>query len=156
MLKVPPALNKFNYTLEAYQLGSLAAELGDKIVAEYDQHKADFAKKSDRARYLTALLLYQVYPALAGEEEIPGSGLLKSSHPAALAAKPFFTGLDAQLKDVGRSALELVNSGGAQQKKARDELAKQVSELRSFLKTNQPSDADLFPGAPKIALNPPR
>jgi hypothetical protein len=154
MLKIPAGTAKFSFNLASYQLGLLAADLGDKIIAEYDQHKADFAKKGDRARYLTALLLYQVYPALAGDEEVPGSGILKSSHPAAVAAKPFLTGLEAQIKDVAKAALEFINSGGAQQKKARDELGKQVGELRSFLDKNKPADTELFPGAPKIAPKP--
>jgi hypothetical protein len=156
MLKVPPAAAKFNFNLEAYQIGLLAADVGDKIVAEYDLHKTNFAKQSDRARYLSGLLIYQVYPSLAGDEEVPGSGLIKSTHPAAVAAKPFLTGLEAQMKDVAKAALEFINSGGAQQKKARDELAKQAGELRAFLGKNRPGETDLFPGAPKIALNPPQ
>jgi hypothetical protein len=154
MLKIPSGTPKFSFNLAAYQLGLLAADHGDKIIAEYDQNKVNFAKKSDRARYLTALLLYQVYPALAGDDEVPGSGLLKSSHPAAIAAKPFLTALEAQIKDVAKAALEFINSGGAQQKKARDELAKQVGELRSFLEKNKPAETELFPGAPKLAPKP--
>jgi hypothetical protein len=153
MLNVP-ANTKFNYALESYQVGQIAAELGDKIGKEYDLHSKNFVKQSDRARFLAALLMYQVYPALSGDDDLRGSGLLKSGHPAAVAARPFMTGLDGQLREVSQAALELLNAGGNQQKKTRDELGKQVNELKSYLDKNRPTDANLFPGGPKIPLNP--
>ncbi len=77
MLTIPGS-QPYNYKLAAYQVGRLATEIGDRIVADYDQRKAKFTKagQSDYARHLTGLLLYQVYPAVAGEDNVQNSGLL--------------------------------------------------------------------------------
>ncbi len=80
MLTVPGG-QPYNYKLAAYQVGRLAVDIGDRIVADYDQRAAKFAKsgQSDYARHLTGLLLYQVYPAVAGEDDVANSGLLRGA-----------------------------------------------------------------------------
>jgi hypothetical protein len=153
---IPAATPTFNFKLATYQVGRLAADLGDKMVADYDQRKAKFTRQNDYSRYLTGLLLYEVYPALAGEDDVPNSGLIHSRHPAAVAGRPFMSGLDEQLKNLGRAAGELLTAGGGQVKEARDDLNGRVVELKTFLEKNRPgpAESELYPGGPKIAINP--
>jgi hypothetical protein len=155
MITVPGG-QPYNYKLVAYQIGRLAADIGDRMVADYDQRAAKFTKagQSDYARHLTGLLLYQVYPAVAGEDAVPNSGLLHAMHPASTAARPFTTGLEDQIKKLGRATNELLTAGGGQVKQARDDLAAQVVELKSFLDKNRPApnETELFSGGPKIQL----
>ncbi len=157
MLKVPGG-QQFDYKLVAYQVGRFAAEIGDKIVSDYDQKKVKFTKtgQSDYARHLTGLLLYQVYPAVAGEDEVPQSGLLRVMHPAAAAARPFTTRLEDEIKKLGRAANELLTAGGGQVQKARDDLAAQVVEFKAFLDKNRPApnETELFSGGPKVQVKP--
>lgn len=156
MLTIPAANPSFNFKLATYQTGRLAAEIGDRILADYNQRKDKFTRQNDHARYLTGLLLYEIYPALAGEDDVPNSGLLHSRHPAALAARPFMTGLEEQLKNLGRAAGDLLTAGGGQVKQASADLEARVVELKSFLEKNRPGpgETELYPGGPKIAINP--
>jgi hypothetical protein len=156
MLTIPASIPTYNFKLATYQTGRLAADIGDKILADYGQRKDKFTRQNDQSRYLTGLLLYQVYPALAGEDDVPNSGLLHSRHPAALASRPFMSGLDEQLKNLGRAAGDLLTAGGGQVKEASADLEARVVELKSFLEKNRPGPAEteLYPGGPKIAINP--
>jgi hypothetical protein len=158
MLTIPAAAANYSMKLAAYGLGRLAADLGDRMVAEYDLRKEKFTKagQSDYTRYLAGMLLYQVYPALAGEDGVANSGMLNSKHPAAGPARPFMMGLDEQLKALGRAANELLTAGGGQVQEARDNLAARVTDLKSFLDKNRPAanETELFAGGPKIQLPP--
>ena len=151
-----PANASYNFPLEAYQVGRLAADIGDKIVADCTQRGPSFSKAggNDYARYLTGLLLYEVYPALAGVDDVANSGRINSRHPAALAARAVLSGLDEQLKNVGRAANELLTAGGGQVQEARNDLAARIVELKSFLDKNRPTSVELFPGGPKLPINP--
>jgi hypothetical protein len=154
-IPIPQGNARFNYSLETYHIGRLAAEIGEKIVNEYDTHPKDFLKRSDQARSLTGLLLYQVYPAIAGDDEIKDSGLMK----VRLLGDPqlrLMKGLDEQLKGVGRSAMEMLKAGGGDVKARRDDLAAKVGELNAFLAKNRPSDVELIPGGPKYPIAPPQ
>ena len=149
---VPDSVAKFNFKLEAYFVGRLAAEIGDRIGAEFDTHESTFAKESDSARYLTGLLLYPVYSALGGDENLRDSGFLRMRHPALTPVMPFIRGLDEQIKNVSQAAMDLINAGGAQTKERRGVLATRVSELKAFLEKNRPDDSALTPDGPKFAL----
>lgn len=149
-----PANANYNFPLEAYQVGRLAADIGDKIVADYDRRKAKFPRENDHSRYLTGLLIYQVYAALGGLDDVPNSGRLNSRHPGALSARALLSGLDEQLKNVGRAANELLTAGGGQVQSARDDLAARIVELKSFLDKNRPTNIELYPGGPKLPINP--
>jgi hypothetical protein len=155
MLTMPANAN-YNFPLEAYQVGRVAADIGDKIVADCDHRGPSFSKAggNDSARYLTGLLIYQVYPALAGVDDVPNSGRLNSRHPAALASRTLLAGLEEQIRNVGKAANELLAAGGGQVKEARNDLAARVTELKSFLDKNRPANIELFPGGPKFPLTP--
>ncbi len=65
MMRVNPAITKYNFPLIAYHIGEVAADLGEKVHASY-------ANNPVRASHLAGLLLYQVYPALFGWQPGPG------------------------------------------------------------------------------------
>ncbi len=141
---------QFNFTIEAYHIGRLAAELGEKVGYEYDQNEKLFAKRSDYARYLTGLLLYQVSPSLGGEQMVQNSGLLNMRHPGIAPAKKFMTELDDQIKNVIQEAVDLLRAGGAELPGIREKLGKRVAELNAFLDKNRPENVELYPGGPKF------
>ena len=151
MMKVPGSVSPYNFTLIGHEIGELAADLGKQIVEEYDDNPANFDKEKDQAAHLTALLLFQVYPALVGEEGVRDSGLLHSPHPDAAAAKPFLTKLDDKVKAVSRGAYELLRAGGVGNLARRNELDVKVTDLKSFLAQNMPKDRHLVPGGPEFA-----
>jgi hypothetical protein len=153
MLTVPGA-QPYNFKLATYQIGRLAADLGDRMLADYAQRgEKKFSRQSDYTRHLTGLLLYQLYPALAGEDNVANSGLSHAAHPGATASRAFAAGLEDQLKKFGRAANDLLTAGGGQVQQARNDLAAQVAELKAFLDKNRPAanEWELFPGGPKLA-----
>ena len=154
MIPVPSSQASFNFPLVAYKIGRLALEIGEKIGEEYDLLEKDFTKRSDYARFLTGLLLYQVDPALSGESEIQGAGLLKMRHNALGPVQPFLKGLDEELKGLSRESIALLRAGGNETKGVRKEIAARVASLSSYLDKNRPADAPLYPGGPKFPLAP--
>jgi hypothetical protein len=154
MMKVSNAVAPYNYTLIGHEIGNLAAELGKQIVEEYDRAPANFDKEKDQAAHLTSLLLFQVYPAIIGEEGVRDSGLNHSPHPNAGAAGPFLKKLDDKVKAVTRGAYELLRAGGVGNLARRNELDVKVTDLKSFLAQNLPKDRHLVPGGPEFELNP--
>jgi hypothetical protein len=155
MIPIPSGTARFNYALETYHMGRLAAEIGDKIVHEYELHPKDFLKRSDYARSLTGLLLYQVYPAIAGDDEIKDSGLMKvRSLPEP--QMRLLRGLDEQLKSVSSAAVELLKAGGGEVESRSKVLGARVAELNAFLDKNRPSEVELIPGGPKFPIAPPQ
>jgi hypothetical protein len=153
MMKVTPQVSPYNFELLGYKIGEFAAELGEKIVEEFDVNAANFEKRKDRANVLTSLLIFQVYPALTGQEGVTEAGLLKSNHPSLAAAKPFLTKVEAKVKDVTREAFELIRAGGVAQKSRRDDLDAKTSDLKGFLAQANPKDRHLVPNGPEFAAN---
>ena len=45
-------------------------------MAEYDENQAEFEKEKEQAHHLSALLVYQVIPAIAGDPMTPDSGFI--------------------------------------------------------------------------------
>lgn len=155
MMRVAPQVTPYNYSLAGYEVGEVAADLGTKIVAEYDQHAESFDRDKDRATTLAAHLMFQLIPAVAGEEAISDSGLLRATHPDAGAAKPFLAKLDERIKALGREAYELSRAGGVAQKGKRDDVAAKVADLKALLDQNKPKDRRLVPGGPLFAVGGP-
>ncbi len=156
MMRVAAQVDPYNFKLAGSEIGELAATLGIKIVAEYDENADTFDRDSDQARSLAALLIFQVVPSLSGEETPTDSGLLRSTHPNAADAKPFLTKLDEKVKAVSREAFELLRAGGTAQKVRRNELAAKVSDLKTFLDQNKPKDRRLVPNGPLLPDNIPK
>ena len=154
MIQPSNQIAKLNYALVTYHVGKLVAEIGDKIGEEFDQADGRFDKRKGPATYMTGLLLYQLLPAFDGLPNVRSSGLINNSHPSAVANKPFAQGVETQLREVSKAALELIRSGGAAQAAARKALAARVTELNSFLQKNKPTDVELIPGGVKFPIGP--
>jgi hypothetical protein len=153
MMKVSPQVSPYNFELLGHKIGELAVDLGQKIVEEYDVSAANFEKRKDRSNLLTSLLIFQVFPALDGQEGVTESGLLRSTHPGLAAAKPFLTRVKDKVKDVTREAFELNRAGGVAQKSRRDDLDAKTSDLKGFLAQVNPKDRHLVPNGPEFAAN---
>ena len=154
MLKVPPQITPFNFMLAGSEVGYLTVDLGTRIIAEFDANAANFDRAKDDAAELTSLLMFQVIPAIGGEEGVTESGLLKGNHPDLSAAKPFLSKLDEKIRDVTREAYDLLRKEAANQKSKRDDLAAKVADLKTFLEANKPRDRRLVPGGPLFAGQP--
>ena len=128
MMRVP-ANARIDYTRIAGDIGKLAAELGDKILAVRS------IETEDQARELIALLAVPIYNSVKGEPEQSRSGLV---NVVALGkAAPFVTSLDPLLKAVAASAVQLGNAQGQQMHRgAHDALEKNVKALKNFLAQN--------------------
>ena len=151
MMKVPNAVAPYNFTLIGHEIGGLAAELGKKVVQEYDDDPANFDKEKDQAAHLTSLILFQAYPALIGEDGVRDSGLLHSTHPDAGTARSSLTEVDKRVKAVSRGAYELLRAGGVGNLARRNELDVKLTDLKTFLAQNKPKDRHLVPGGPEFA-----
>jgi hypothetical protein len=152
MITIPNSQGGYNFGLEGYHIGRLAAELGEKIGSEADANESNFTKRSDYARHLTGLLLYQVIPSLSGESDVLNSGLLNSRHPGIARVQPFLKGLDDQLKSLSRDCVDMLKAGGNDVKKARGKVGQRVAELNAFLDKNRPTETMIYPGGPQFPI----
>jgi hypothetical protein len=158
MMKIAPSVAPYNFDLIGHEIGELTGDLGRQIVREFDADPANFDRDKDLAAHLTSLLLFQVYPALIGqvypaqngEVRVRDSGLLNSTHPNAVAARPLLAKIDDRVKAVTREAFELLRAGGAGNKAKRNDLDAKLADLKSFLGQAIPKDRHLVPGGPEI------
>jgi hypothetical protein len=151
MMKVSSQVTPYNYNLIGYELGRVAVELGEEIVQEFDDNPNDFERESAQAYHLASLLLFQVYPALIGEEGVRDSGLLRAPHPSLGASKPFLSKLDDLIKAVAKEAHDMLKAGGTSVKDKRNDLDAKVADLKRFLGSTLPKDRHLVPGGPEFA-----
>jgi len=137
MLRISTANGKVNFPLIAYYVGEVAADLGERVAASY-------ATNMTQARYWTAPLLYQIWPALNGLSGVRDSGLL---HMPSLAPadRTFIDQVNGLVKPVAKSAVELIKSPTGGREKLAKELSDRVGALKTFLDKNQPSDTKLVP-----------
>ena len=151
-MKAPSGGSTYNYALIGHELGELVVDLGNQIVEEYDDDPAKFDKEKDEATQLASLLIFQVYPAVIGQEGVRDSGLLQNK--AAAVVKPFLSKLDEKIKAVTRGAYELIRAAGGGNKSARNELDAKLADLKSFLATSSPKDRRLIAGGPEFPTHP--
>ncbi|WP_435016280.1 hypothetical protein TA3x_003844 [Tundrisphaera sp. TA3] len=144
-MTVPTTVRGYNFALLGDAIGRLAADLGDRIVAEYDRNADDFTNRSDEAALLTGFLLFQTFGAIGGEPGVKEAGLPQMTHPDARAQSSYFKELSDRIQAEAKQAVDLLRSGGADQKGQRDKLAERVKELREFLATKPPKDRRLVP-----------
>jgi hypothetical protein len=151
MMRAPAQIVPYNFELLGYKIAELSADLGGRIVDQYDENSSNFEKHKDRASQLTCLLVFQVVPALDGMDGITETGLLRSTHKSLDAAKDYLKKVDAKVKDVTRESYELIRAGGVAQKSKRDDLEGKLTDLKGFLTQSAPKDRHLMPNGPEFA-----
>jgi hypothetical protein len=145
MIRVNPAIAKYNFGLIAYHLGLLSAELGEKI-------DSSFNSNPNQSEYLTGLLVTPIAQAFNGVEGARESGLLHvpSSHPSIGPSQSFIKQVSDHVLPVAKAAVELVRVRGTGQVPARKkDLSERVASLKSFLDKSAPKDFHLVPGGPE-------
>jgi hypothetical protein len=158
MVRVNPAMAKYNFGLIAYDIGQLAAELGDKI-------SATFALNPVLAERWTALLVGPIYQAFYGFEGARESGLLHvpAGHPNFGPNQSAIRQIAELQTAVAKAAVEMIRAPGAQAKalaaqdpkkpfKELNDLNERVAALKAYLSKNPPKRFELMPGGPEFRL----
>ena len=156
MMKVSPQISPYNFAMVGREIGELIIDLGAEIVDEFDDNQANFDKEKEEAHHLSALLLYQVLPALSGEEGVGDSGLLNSTNSSLSPVKPQLVKLEEKGKAVAREAYELIRAGGTSQKDKRNDLDSKVADLKSFIGQVAPKNRRLLPDGPEFPVVAPQ
>ncbi|WZO96320.1 hypothetical protein EP7_003311 [Isosphaeraceae bacterium EP7] len=136
MMKIAPPLQGYNTNLAAYAIGRAAADLGDQIVETHS------SEGSQKAQQLTSMLLYQVYPALAGDPAVQGSGASKAQG----ADKAVVDQIVNQVKAVAAAAVRLSQAAGTTIEARKKDLSARVADLKATLDKNTPKDRRLVAG----------
>ncbi|WP_435010538.1 HEAT repeat domain-containing protein [Tundrisphaera lichenicola] len=150
VMRYPPQISPMNFELLGQEIGELAVNLGQRIVNQFDTNADNFDRSKDRAGQLTSLLIFQVFPALSGQEGISDSGILRSTHPGLASAKGFLTQVENNIKEVARESYELIRAGGVAQKTKRDDLEAKVASLKSQISQANPKTRRLIPDGPEF------
>jgi hypothetical protein len=153
MMRVSNAISKYNFPLIAFHTGEIAADLGDKIAATYQDNPI-------LAAHWTGLLLYQLYPALWGYSSIGSqppfareAGLLSVTNLGP--SRGFIQQVGDSIKAVSKASADLVNGTRGQVPANLKALSEQVAALRAVLDKNPPADKRLVPGGPVLPIRNP-
>jgi hypothetical protein len=139
-MQITSAVADYNYTLVAYAVGLLAANLGDQVMAAYAESGAPL--NETKAQYMTSLLIGPIYQAFEGQPGLRESGLL---HVNAGVPRSEIQKVLDQIKPVASAALDLVRAPGGQRKARRVDLGARVTALKEFLAKNSPANRHLVP-----------
>ena len=144
MMRVNPAVARYNFGLIAHEIGLLAAELGETI-------NKSFSGNPTRSNYLTGLLVAPIFQAFNGMEGVRESGLLKAvgSGPSQAAVKQIADLTSATSK----ASIDLVRAIGSQIPARKKDLSDRVAALRTYLDKNAPKDFHLVPGGMEFRPN---
>jgi hypothetical protein len=143
MMQVSGAIGKYNFPLIAYDIGDVAAMLGESI-------NDAFANNPSRSEYLAGLLINQLYQALEGVPNARDSGLLHGTHPNLAPSRNYIKQVSELVKSVAKSSIELFRAPKGQVPRYQKELGDRVAALKGFLDKNQPANSWLVPGGPEF------
>jgi hypothetical protein len=147
LMRVTSAINKFNFSLVAHNVGELAAAFGEKAHDAFDENPG-------LSEHWTGLLLYQLLPALEGTDGARESGLLHAaSHPNYGPSQNLIKQLHELMKPVAKASVDLLRSSKGQVKNKKKELSERVASLRLFLEKNAPAENRLVPGGPQFPID---
>src|SRR6185312_13222656 len=138
---IDAAAGKFNFPLVAYNIGTVAAQLGEQV-------NNSFAKNPGVSQYSTGLLLYRLQAAFDGIPDARESGLLHApaTNPGFGPARDYLKQLDDQIKPIAKMAVDLINSPKGQVADRQKDLSNAVASLKQFLDKNPPAETHLVPG----------
>ena len=139
MMQITTAVSNYNHMLVAYAAGLLAADVGDQIVASYQEKGTPL--NETRAQYLATLLVGPVFQTFDGQTGVRESGLLHSN----AAGRTEIQKILDQIKPVVQASLDLVRAPAGQRKARRADLVTRVAALKEFLGKNAPADRHLVP-----------
>jgi hypothetical protein len=145
MMVVPAGINQYNFTMLAYTVGEVAATLGERV-------KEVYPKNVTQAEQWTALLVTQILQTFDGIDTARDSGLLKSPHPAANAARPFMKQVSDKARPLAASAVRLVREPAGRSAANLKDLDAKLADLKSMLDKNRPPNTWLVPGGPNFPL----
>ena len=140
MVRVNPAVARYNFPLVAHVVGQLAAELGDKA-------GASFSENPTLSEYLSGLLVGPIFQAFNGVEGARESGLLKT--PGLGQAATYVKQVADLQASVARASVELVRAPAGQVPARKKDLSDRVAALKAFLDKNPPKDFHLIPAGPE-------
>jgi HEAT repeat protein len=145
MMEIQAGINGYNFPMIAYSVGELAAMLGDRV-------RDNFPKNATQAEFWTGLIVAQVLQTFDGVDAARDSGLLKSAHPAATAARPFIKSVSDKTKPVAAAAVKLVREPAGRAAQNLKDLESRIAELKMLLQKNPPANTWLVPNGPKFPV----
>jgi hypothetical protein len=141
MMQVNPAIAKYNFPLVAYDLGTLAALVGERV-------NSSFKTNPTEAEYLTGLLVTPLFQAFNGIEGVRESGLLHA--PAASASQGFIKQVADLESSIAKAAVELIRVPTGMRPEKHKDLSNRVASLKALLDKNKPKDFRLVPSGPEF------
>ena len=139
----PRVAPKFNYAMITYRIGALAAEVAEAA-------SASMKANPERAKVMAGLLLYQIYPAFAGEPGLRDSGLAVTSAGSKDAA--FVKQVKDSVQALAAGSVELTRSAGGMITRGRKDMADQIKSLKALLAKGRPADWHVIPGGADFPL----
>jgi len=134
-------INQFNYPLVAYLIGDLAADVGERVAASYGENLS-------RAEYWAAVLVYQIFPALYGQDGIRDSGLKTQGAGPNRAVNQ----LADLVRPLVKTSVDLLKSPPGGRAQVAKDLNERVGQLRAYLDKNRPSNTFLVPQGNQFPL----
>ncbi len=141
MMQVNPAIAKYNFPLVAFDLGTVAVQIGERV-------NANFKTNPTEAEYLTGLLVTPLFQAFNGIEGVRESGLLHS--PAASANQNFIRQVSDLESSIAKTAVELIRVPTGMRPEKQKDLSNRIASLKALLDKNKPKDFKLVPSGPEF------
>jgi hypothetical protein len=145
MMRVNPLVGKYNFGIVAYDMGKLAAELGEVAGSR-------FSDNPTLSEYMAGLLVGPVFQAFNGTDGARESGLLKvpAAHPNIGPNVQYIRQIADLESSIAKAAVEMIRSPGGAQAARRKDLGDRVASLKAFLEKSPAKDFHLVPGGPEF------
>jgi hypothetical protein len=152
MVRVNPAVSKYNVALVVYNIGRLAAELGEKVNSCYPEKLGPNSPPNQvMAERWAALLVGPIFQAFNGVDGVRESGLLHAPNLGSSAST--VKQIADLVSGVSRAAVELIRGAPGQNQGHKDALSSRVAALKAHLSKNPPKDFHLVPDGPEFRLD---
>ena len=142
MFRIPISVRTYNFPIAANVIGTVAADIGAKVAEQPDAAEGKMARLAN--------MLVQLHLGLVGDPSVRGSGLSRSNHPNAAAARGYIGEVEKRVRAVAKAALEMSTSTRSQMKDRRAALLSANDDLRTFVAKPVPTGRSLYAGAPPV------